>query len=839
MKTRIGALLIAAVFVLGFGLTGIFFGTVPLIKTLHEAWKMQSFESAEAQVVDAKLIYGSEGTRSVQARYRYLVNGQAYESTRVGLLDQGSDNIGSWHEDWHGLLEQSRLSGRPIKIWVNPRQPQEALIDRDIRWPKLFFLIPFATLFPAVGLITLWVFVKLLVSPLNPSKPLAENRGGSEAAILKDDSATQARGAWVFTIFWNLLSWPIALTAWLTNKGLGISFFISLFPLLGLVLLWLAIAASLRARRVRGTELTAQAQSPSIGETFKVTIALPAQRLDGRRTFELHLVESRIRDSDSSPTPREIRTEQKKPALQLLANGSGRLEAEFAIPSECTPTDKVIDGERTVWYLKLMDMANGDVQNFELTVLPGNRLHTDSSPATEPRASKISLGGLAGGWTAAGNSLSPIPDKVMRITESNGRWTAQFATNTSRFFGLLWLVPAVFAFIMARRSFLGDDSADVALAVIWMVAGCAGLGFCIHQISNSWRLVLDQHGMTVERDSWLWRRGTTLAREDMTNLQKYRAYQLRTGAGYLPYFQVHALTRNGKRVQLTPGIAFDSFADAAADAIHAAQKNYAQLFSPLHKEAAARSGKTGGWLLFGALALIACGAASLNSTYRWGDPVSIAHIALDWKARLGRLTPAGMQYNELAVAQDRSDLPALEALLKTGVDPNTVVNNGPTLLMLAARRGELAHVELLLRHGADVNRRDETSNDNRGDSALLVALHGGHEQVVRRLLQAGARLDVSNMWDWRPMHMAAQGNCIPCLNLLREKGLSIHARAHASRGETPAMLAAAKGHLEALQWFIANGADLREKDSYGKTALDWALFGKQEKTARWIRENSR
>ena len=94
------------------------------------------------------------------------------------------------------------------------------------------------------------------------------------------------------------------------------------------------------------------------------------------------------------------------------------------------------------------------------------------------------------------------------------------------------------------------------------------------------------------------------------------------------------------------------------------------------------------------------------------------------------------------------------------------------------------------------------------------------------------------MWDWTPMHMAVQSNCLPCLDLLLSKEQSIHAPAHASRGETPAMLAAGKGQVEALEWFVNHGADLDEKDPYGKNALDWAIFFHRENTEIWIREHT-
>ena len=57
---------------------------------------------------------------------------------------------------------------------------------------------------------------------------------------------------------------------------------------------------------------------------------------------------------------------------------------------------------------------------------------------------------------------------------------------------------------------------------------------------------------------------------------------------------------------------------------------------------------------------------------------------------------------------------------------------------------------------------------------------------------------------------------------------------YGSRGETPPMLSAAHGQLEALAWFEAQGADLWARDPQGKNALDWARFRQQAEAEAWL-----
>lgn len=77
------------------------------------------------------------------------------------------------------------------------------------------------------------------------------------------------------------------------------------------------------------------------------------------------------------------------------------------------------------------------------------------------------------------------------------------------------------------------------------------------------------------------------------------------------------------------------------------------------------------------------------------------------------------------------------------IDPLTYVDsNGDTLLHIAAQRGDLRAIELLLRSGADVNRLGDMGN---------TALHYAKvHDVARLLLKHGASADICNEFGQRP-----------------------------------------------------------------------------------------
>lgn len=59
---------------------------------------------------------------------------------------------------------------------------------------------------------------------------------------------------------------------------------------------------------------------------------------------------------------------------------------------------------------------------------------------------------------------------------------------------------------------------------------------------------------------------------------------------------------------------------------------------------------------------------------------------------------------------------------------------GLTAVMRASRAQPASVLELLIKHGADVN-----AKDYRGDSALAVATENGNGAAAKALVEAGAR----------------------------------------------------------------------------------------------------
>jgi ankyrin repeat protein len=97
------------------------------------------------------------------------------------------------------------------------------------------------------------------------------------------------------------------------------------------------------------------------------------------------------------------------------------------------------------------------------------------------------------------------------------------------------------------------------------------------------------------------------------------------------------------------------------------------------------------------------------------------------------------RYEELADAVDKGDVLRARTLLEQGADPNAFARPSIPVLIQVVRGRDVRLTRMLLEHGADANTRDDLS----GKTALMIASELGYEDVVKVLMEYGARLDIS------------------------------------------------------------------------------------------------
>ncbi|KAL5339388.1 ankyrin repeat-containing domain protein [Aspergillus crustosus] len=144
-----------------------------------------------------------------------------------------------------------------------------------------------------------------------------------------------------------------------------------------------------------------------------------------------------------------------------------------------------------------------------------------------------------------------------------------------------------------------------------------------------------------------------------------------------------------------------------------------------------------------------------------------------------------------------------------------------TPLTYAASEGDGEMVEILLKHGANIE-----SRDNLGRSSLAIAADSitrvSPSSCYKQLLQAGADPEAANRQGKTPIWHAAVQNAQGALNVfLTRDGIDPQTATHRA-SELIAPVAQAGG-ISVLQVLRGYGADLNYKNSAGETAISASL----------------
>lgn len=168
------------------------------------------------------------------------------------------------------------------------------------------------------------------------------------------------------------------------------------------------------------------------------------------------------------------------------------------------------------------------------------------------------------------------------------------------------------------------------------------------------------------------------------------------------------------------------------------------------------------------------------------------------------LAPAISLASELIEATRSADEGAVNSLIAEGVDLNAAGGDGMTALHWAARSGQLAILEALLRAGAD---KDPTTRIG-SYTPLHIASAQADGAIVRLLLEAGAAVNArTTNSQATALHLAAQeAGGADAVRMLLEYDADPDAREGVS-GQTPLMFAAAKNRVKSIELLLQAGAD--------------------------------
>ena len=193
--------------------------------------------------------------------------------------------------------------------------------------------------------------------------------------------------------------------------------------------------------------------------------------------------------------------------------------------------------------------------------------------------------------------------------------------------------------------------------------------------------------------------------------------------------------------------------------------------------------------------------------------------------------------NDLFHAVSNSDNKLLQTILDTGLSADSRNKFGNAPLYIAAMKGNVEVVTMLVRAKATI---DVVSEDENIGTALHAALLNDHLSVAQYLLVKGANVNAADSSGVKPVHIAAGRGNLAMLNLLKECNCDVNVLDN--NNDTPAHSAAigiTKGVIsgwDAINWLIKNGLDIsliNEADNSIEDILDSSQcsYGTEEYTA--------
>lgn len=185
-------------------------------------------------------------------------------------------------------------------------------------------------------------------------------------------------------------------------------------------------------------------------------------------------------------------------------------------------------------------------------------------------------------------------------------------------------------------------------------------------------------------------------------------------------------------------------------------------------------------------------------------------------------------YDDFLRALRLDELQSLRRLQQRGFDFNTPDESGQSPLLLALRLDSLKTAAFLIEQpGFHLDAVNAS-----GENALMIAALRGHVGLLRLMLRHGAEV---NKPGWTPLHYAAAhptAVSVEMVELLLEENAYIDAAS--PNDTTPLMMAARYGHPDSVRALIELGVDVSLRNQQGLDARDFALLADRRDIANLL-----
>ena len=591
---------------------GFFFLSETSLPTWQSWSEMKNWRPGYAKLLS---VTGSENQNT--ANYRYEYGGSTYQSSRV-YVAEFSDNIGSYHADMLQRLRPYQTSGQPLPIWINPLAPQESVIDRDMRWGLFALMTGFCSVFILIGLAVVYASIRSSGKPTTSNRPSLldlrkewkekqkdpdfthsflefsqyrseewqtennpptdfkeidwQSHKGWETARIASNATKGVWFFWIFALIWNAVSIPfIYIIPDELQKDNYATMIALLFPLVGLFLIYKAVASTLEYRHF-GKVLFEMDPYPgaiggNVGGRIQVSRLPYQQAIEAQEIWiRLECVYSYVSGSGKNRSRREsIKwAEQGKPQIDSQGQGIS-LQFRFDVPENLPNADVEHAKAYHLWRLTVKaDVSGVDLnRNYNIPAFNTGETsrfirHDISAQSTALKAQESLAAKSA---IASGNFDIEGLSRAMQLQQQGSEISLKFPMLRNK---ALTLFAAIFAGGFGFATFQMADMASegglfgIFIAIFglpfFLVALLAGLA-TIYLPLNNLRVVIDTTGVSILRRLLfipIFRRH--LSRNDISHLSLKKSGSTGQGVKKIKHFKIKVHDKNGRSATLAEDI---------------------------------------------------------------------------------------------------------------------------------------------------------------------------------------------------------------------------------------------------------------------------------------------
>jgi len=616
-QMKITGILFGLIFGLLFAGGGFFMALETAVPTF-QSWKaMKQWQSTTATILSVR---GEDN--DTLANYKYSVSGRIYENNRV-YLAAFKDNIGSYHKNKFNQLNQLKNNRHPVTIWYDPNNPENSVIDRDMRWGLFILMSGFCSVFIFIGLIVAYSCITSKGSSADKKPSLTQLRrewnkkcedpGYEESFIefvkqcnseseavkthqanawlerkewrdnrIRSDAKSSMWGMWFFAIFWSAVSSPVLFFALEDElkKGNYAILIALLFPLVGLFLIKKAWDITREWKRFGVIELEMDPFPGSIGGHVGGTLHLKnVDALDAKYKVELESVYTYVSGSGKNRSRKENIKWFEAGFARIVPTLDGiDLRFRFDVPDNLSESDIEQSGDYYFWRLKVSAEIPGVDLHREYNIpvfLTGAESsyvqHNISAQVEELKKEKAEDIQSA---LAQGDLLSTALVRSIQFKDEDNKFSfyfPMFRNKALTVFALIFGGGFGFATFSMNQSFASDGAMSIVIiifsipfALIGLLSSLAAIYLSFNSLSIS---LAERRVKAVRRLFFIPIKRSIIAIDDIKDMEVKSAGSTGQGAKQIKHFKIVVHTINNKKFTIAEDIDGEELANQFKDFI--------------------------------------------------------------------------------------------------------------------------------------------------------------------------------------------------------------------------------------------------------------------------------